>query len=122
MDLDKSKICKAYLKKLGKSVKLVKSDGSETEFFAVIGQTWNKNKSKFEDLSSRIGRYYNDYYTYIGPSDYDITVFNENDYIEYNGVRYFFVRQEAVIVGDTVQYYTGIMKKIFEENPDVFNQ
>lgn len=121
MDIDKSEICREYLSRIGKTVRLVRADGSEEQFFAVIGQTWLKNKSKFEDLLSKIGMYYNDYYTYIGPSDYDITVLSDNDYIEYCGVRYFFVRQEAVVVGDTVQYYAGVLKRIAEEESDVFN-
>lgn len=120
MAIDKSKICRKYFDKLGRTVKLVKADGSEEQFLAVIWQTWNKNKSKFEDLSSKIGLYYNDYYTYIGPSDYDITALSKNDYIECGASRYFFVRSEAVSTGDVVQYYSGILKKIVEEDSYVF--
>lgn len=116
MTVDKSKICSEYFSRLGRTVRLVRTDGSEEQFPAVIRQMWRKNKSKFEDVSGKIGMYYNDYYTYFGPSDYDITALSDNDYIECGNDRYFFVRQEKVVVGDTVQYYAGILKRIIEEN------
>jgi hypothetical protein len=122
MKIDKSEVCKKYLKKVGKTVRVVREDGSEDTILAVIGQVWKKNKSRFENLSSKIGLYYKDYYTYIGPYDCDITALTENDYLECNGKKYFVIRSEAVIVGDKVQYYDGVLKRIVEENENVFDE
>lgn len=118
---DKSAICKKYLKKLGKDIHFVNSDGSEERCFAVIEQTWRKNKSRFEDQNYKIGRNYNDYYIYIGPSDFDITVLTEEDCIVCDGTKFFFVKTEKVVTGGTVQFYTGVLKKIYEEDDDVFD-
>jgi hypothetical protein len=120
MAIDKSEICKTYFKKIGKEVKIVKADGSEDNIFAVIGQLWQKNKSEFEELSSKIGRYYNDYYTYLGAYDIDITKFTDDDFIVDNDVKYYFVKADSVKVGNIVQYYTGILKKVNEESDNVF--
>lgn len=116
-----SRVVEHYLNKLGRPITVKKSDNSEDSFFAVIEQTWKKNKSKFEDSSSMIGRADNEYYEYFGPADYDITELTKNDYVISDGRKYFFVKTEKVVVGGFVQYYTGILKRIFEEDGNVFN-
>lgn len=119
--IDKSIICRRYLKKLGKCISFVNADGSEEEHFAVIEQTWRKNKSKFEDSSYKLGRNYNDYYAYIGSADFDVTVLTNDDYIICDNEKYYFIKTQKVIVGGNVQFYTGILKKIFEEDEYVFD-
>lgn len=119
--IDKNRICNKYLKKIGKSISFVNSDGSEEKYFAVIEQTWRKNKSKFEDNSYKLGRHYNDYYVYIGSADFDITVLTNDDYIICDNEKFYFVKKEKVTVGGRIQFYTGILKKIYEEDEYVFD-
>lgn len=118
--IDKSKECEKYLQMLGKSCVVKLSDGSEENILAVVQQVWRKSKSKFESTATKIGRTYNDYYIYIGPATCDITSLGENDILSCAGEDYFFVRTERVVVGDTVQFYTGVLKHIFKEDEDVF--
>lgn len=118
--IDKSSLCKRYFKLLGKEMSLVKSDGGRDTVFAVVNQTWRKNKSRFENNATAAGFYYNDYYTYFGPSDFDIYNIKGNDYLMFDGVKYEFIRRERVIIGGRVQFYTGILKRIAEEDDNVF--
>ncbi len=108
--LNKTSTIEKYLQRLGQSVTLVKN-GSETEVFAVIEQTWKRNKSRFERNSSKIGRWYNAYYIYYGPASYDIRALGEEDYAVIDGARYYFVKAECVKVGNITQYYRGVLKK-----------
>lgn len=117
--IDKSRIIKKYLSLLGKDVSIVKSDGSTANCRAVIEQTWRRNKSRFEDLSSKIGKYYNDYYFYYGPYDMDISDMSKRDYMFSDGIKYELVRYERVIVDSKIQFYTAVLKKILEAE-DVF--
>ncbi len=118
--IDKSVICKRYLEKIGQEVCIVRADGSEERFFAAVQQTWRKNKTRFEDSSTIIGRVYNDYYMYIGPADVDITVLGENDYLVCNSSKYIFVRSEKVFISSKIQFCTGMLKKIREDKDSVF--
>lgn len=110
-----------YLKRLGKPVIVKRADNSEEQIFAVIEQTWRKNKSKFEDASSMIGQHGEDFYEYFGPASFDITQMGDNDYFVCEGIKYYFVKTEKVIVGEHVQYYTGMLKRIWEDDTDVFS-
>ena len=110
--IDKSSLCKRYFNLLGKEMSLVKSDGGRDTVFAVVNQTWRKNKSRFENNATAAVFYYNDYYTYFGPSDFDIYNIKDNDYLMFDGVKYEFVRRERVIIGGRIQFYTGILKRI----------
>lgn len=118
--IDKSSLFKRYFKLLGKEMSLVKSDGGRDTVFAVVNQIWRKNKSLFESNATAAGFYYNDYYTYFGPSDFDIYNIKGDDYLTFDGVKYEFIRREKVIVGGKVQFYTGILKRIAEEGENVF--
>ncbi|MGN0523988.1 MAG: hypothetical protein ACI4IG_06920 [Eubacterium sp.] len=119
--LSKSKICKKYFRLLGNSVTLVTADGGEKQFFAAIQQTWRKNKTRFEALESKLGQVHNDYYLYLGPADVDITTLSRRDILRCNGNEYYFVVTDSVSVGDRVQYYTGVLKRIYKEDGNVFN-
>lgn len=105
---------------LGAPIKAVKGN-KVYDGYAVIDQTWKKNKSLFEESSSKIGRYYKNYYYYIGPYDINIKEFDNGDYVEFSGDRLYFVQKDAVIVGGTIQYYTGVLKKIEEGDENVFD-
>ncbi len=115
--MDYSKECKKYLQKLGQSV-IVTDGGKVIRLHAVIIQTWRKNKSRFEDTVTEIGRARKDYYQYIGPADVDICAFNDDARLECDGVKYAFLKKECVKAGDRAQFYTGMMKRIYEEDPD----
>ena len=107
--LDRAQTIKAYLTRLGQQVTLIRN-GEETTVFAVIEQTWKRNKSRFEKNASPIGRYYNRYYIYYGPADYDIRTLSEEDCVLIDGETYYFVQADCVRVGETVQYYRGVLK------------
>ena len=112
-------IIKTHLRILGAPIRAVK--GNEVyDGYAVIDQTWKRNKSLFEESSSKIGRYYKNYYYYIGPYDINIKAFGNEDYIEFGGEKLYFVQKDAVVVGGITQYYTGVLKKIEEGDSNVF--
>ncbi len=114
-----SNIIKAQLRIAGKPVTV--TDGEEVQkTTAVIEQTWKRNKSRFEESSSKIGRYYKDYYNYIGPYDLDIKALSDNAYVTVLGEKFYFVQKEQVYVGGYTQYYRGILKKAEEGDENVF--
>ncbi|MCR5206860.1 MAG: hypothetical protein K6C14_00095 [Eubacterium sp.] len=108
--LDKSETIEKYLKRLGQSVFIIK-DGKTTEVFAVIEQTWKRNKSHFEEKISPIGRYFNRFYIYYGPASYDIRELGDDGYAVIDGEKYYFVQADCVKAGNTVQYFRGVLKK-----------
>ena len=117
--MDYTKTIKSHLRILGAPIRACK--GNEVyDGYAVIDQSWKKNKYLFEESSSKIGRYYRNYYYYIGPYDINIKEFTNEDYIEYGGDKLYFIKKDAVSVGGTVQYYTGVLKKIEEGDENVF--
>lgn len=115
-----SLVIEGYLRKLGRPVIVKKSDGSEVEIFAVVEQTWRKNKTKFEDVSSIIGRVGNDYFEFFGPASCDITTLTKDDLIIFDKKKYCFVKSDRVVVGGFIQYYTGVLKRVWEEDGNVF--
>ncbi len=118
--LSKSKIFKKYFEVLGNSVTINREDGSEIKLFAAIEQTWRKNKNRFEAVASKLGQARNDYYIYIGPYDVDVTVLTNKDIVHCNGSEYYFLNADSVSVGNEIQYYTGVLKRIYEEDDNVF--
>ncbi len=116
-----SDIIKAQLRLAGKPFTV--NDGDEEKSgWAVIEQTWRKNKSRFEENSSKIGRYYRDYYNYIGPYDIDIKELSDGAVVLAAGEKFYFVQKERVSVGGYTQYYRGILKKAEEVEEDAFTQ
>lgn len=113
--MDKSKLIEKYLQLIGRPV-TVHVNGEEKTVRAVIEETWRRNKSHFEDVSSKLGEYYDDYYHYIGPAGFDIRALGKEDTVEIDGALFFFLRSEAVVTGETVQYYRGVLKKAEGEN------
>ena len=117
--MDYSKQIKAHLKKLGKPLTI--DDGAlHLTADAVVEQTWRKNKSRFEEISSKAGRYYKDYYNYIGPYDIDIKTLSDEAVVTVLGESFYFVQKERVTVGGVVQYYRGILKRAEEGDTNVF--
>ena len=120
MTADKSKIIEKYINALGRSVKIIRADGSETQATAVIERSWNSTRFHFEESSSKIGRYSDSYFYYIGPASLDILSFGREDYVIIDNEKYCFVQKESIKVSDKIQYYRGVLKKITEDE-DVFS-
>lgn len=118
--LDNNKIIEKFLKLTGKSVIAV-CGGKPQEIFAVVEQTYKRNKSRFEDEASMIGRRFNDYYIYYGPASFDIELLGEDDYLLIDGTKFYFIKKEKIKVNNFVQYYWAVIKKeegsenVFEE-------
>lgn len=118
--LDKGRICEKYLKILGKGITVISEDGGEHNVFAVLQQMWSKNKTKFEDSYYEIGTNFNDYYNYIGPASCDITAIGKGGYVLCDGDKYVFVRTTAIKIGKNIQFYSGVLKRVWEGDYDVF--
>lgn len=120
MTIDRSKQCAYGLAKCGRPCTIHTVDGNTLSVTAVIQQVWRRLKSKFEPVTTRIGGAYTDYYMYYGPADCDITGLGQDDIFESDGIQYYFVRGERVIVNGIVQYYAGVLKRIYEGDKNVF--
>lgn len=118
---DKSAIIERYLRKLGTPFLVERSDGETENVVAVLQRFWRRNRSKFENVQDKIGRNHKEYYQYIGPPSYDITVLSEEDFLICDGIKYFFINKEAVRVGNKIQYYTGVLKQVREEEDELNN-
>lgn len=112
--IDISCSLKQYANLLGKTCTVIFENGDEVRVKAFISSVWHRNKSRFEGAFSQIGEVGTDYSIYIGPSDFDITVLSRDDIVISGSKKYCFVRAEAFVVGDVVQYYTGVLKRIYE--------
>lgn len=101
----------------GAGVRACLTDGDWTSmpFYCTLQQTWRKNKSNFESIKTEIGTVSRDYYLFIGPYDHDVTALSDDAVLTINGVRFAFLKREAIRLGDGVIYYTGILKRIWED-------
>ena len=115
------KTVKQYLKAVGREMTAVYENGEEVTFFAVAEQTWKKNKTKFEEKATKIGRAYNEYYYIVCPYDINLCEFGKDDVIFIDSQPYEVERCERVKAGGTVQFYRGIVKKLEEADENVFN-
>lgn len=111
--VDKSKLCKQYLARIGQRVCVVDND-NKYEFYATVQETWHRNKSRFEDTQTKIGTVKKNYYLYIGPSDVDICSMSDDAVLECDGSKYIFVKKERIKSADTIQFYSGMLKKVYE--------
>ena len=114
------RIIRDNLRQYGRSINVTDGDQS-FNVWAVVESRRRKTKTLFEDNSEKAGRYYDDYYTYIGPADFDITALSDSAWFEFGGKRYMLVRSDAVQAAGETVYYEGILKRIWEEE-DVFTQ
>ena len=116
--MDYTQLIKKNLKFIG--IPFTVTDGEKkTESFAVIMKNQRKNRLKFESNSSKIGRYFKDYYYYTGPYDVNIKEFSDDAVLSAMGEKFIFVQKEAVVTGGVIQYYTGVLKRI-EEDENAF--
>ncbi len=115
-----NQVISRYLRRLGRPVTIISEDKNNAEFYAVIEQTWHRDKTKFEPSYSKLGGVIDEYYDYFGPADIDITDMSREDYVLCDGIKYFFVKAQRVTVGGYIQYYTGMLKRVYEEDGNVF--
>lgn len=107
---------KRYLNRVGRQCSVVHGDQCIAVANVVIQPVWRKAKNRFDPVPIPIGDMRNDYSIYIGPAVPDITLFGDDHILISDGVKYFFLKKERVIVGNTVQYCTGILKRLYEED------
>lgn len=116
--MDNSYKIKKGLEKVGKEVFLADGEWNSTPFYAVVEQRWKSNKTDFEARQTMIGNVSADFFTYIGPSDHDITAVSDDGYLLCDSVKYIFKKKEKVSVGGYVQYYWGILRRVWEAEDD----
>lgn len=113
--MNRAKQIKAQLKKVGREVYLADGAWISTPFFAVVSPRWRYSKSDFENERTEIGAVSDDYYSYVGPFDHDISCVSENGFLLVGGVKYAFKKKERVEMGGETLYYNGILKRVWEE-------
>lgn len=118
---DFSSMIKKQLEAVGRRATATYADGGEEEFFAVVEQTWKRNKTNFEDRAEKPGRVYNEYCEIICPCAFDLMACDSSVLFEIDGVKYELCRCEAVNVFGKTQFYRGIIKVIREADENVFD-
>ncbi len=103
------------LEKTGRKVFLKDGNWVSPPFYAVIQPRWKNNKSDFELKETEIGVVSADYYTYIGPFHHNILSLSDNAELYADGIKYMFRKKEAIKLENKVLYFTGILRKIWEE-------
>ncbi len=112
--IDMSTPIKKQITLLGKSCAVVMKNGDTTSVTAIIDPVWPRSKSRFEGIYTELGELTTDYSIYIGPCDFDITRLGRNDTVIYDNREYYFVRADKCIVGDIVQFCTGVLKRVYK--------
>lgn len=118
--IDKKEICSKYLNRVGRPICYVDSSAKEIEFYGVIEQTWRRNKTLFEDVKTKLGRVENNYYMYIGPYEIDICNLPESTMLFCDGDKYEFLKKDKFCIGNAVQFYFGVLRKIEEDEYGYF--
>ncbi len=118
--MDKALIIKRQLKIIGNTVYLHDGEWSSMPFRAVVQHLWRKKSSNFESTLTELGSVNAEYYLYIGPSNYNIKTLSETATLTLGSEVYEFRCKDAVSEGDSVLYYTGILRKVgdSDENSD----
>lgn len=95
-------------------------NGDETEVgYVIIKNLWQNNKTRFESKKTKLGLCENDYYSaYFSPITQEEKL-NEKTIVSIDDERFFIVKFQSIIVGNTTIYHWGILKKI-QEGEDVF--
>lgn len=104
------------LNKVGSEVYLEDGGWISVPFRAVITPKWKSDKSDFELKETEIGRVRFDYYTYIGPFDHNILVLSDGAFLYSGGNKYIFKKRDAVLLDNKVLYYSGILRKVWENH------
>ncbi len=118
---DFSSVIKKQLAAVGRKATAVYADGGEEEFFAVVEQTWKRNKTNFEDTAEKAGRLYNEYCEIICPCDFDLKSCGRDTVFIIDGERYELCRCEKVSSFGKTQFYRGIIKVVREADENVFD-
>lgn len=113
--MNRAKKIKAQLKKVGKRVFLADGAWLSTPLWAVVSPRWRYSKSDFENERTEIGVVSDDYFSFVGPFDHDINWLGENGYLLCDGVKYIFKKKECVKMNDETLFYSGILKRVWEE-------
>lgn len=113
-------ICEKYFRRIGRSVKVVKEDGTELTTHAVLQQAWRKNQSRFDLEKSEIGNVEKNYCHYIGPASFDIRSLSKKDIVICDNKQYYFLKTDRVEVGGKTQFYIGVLKRIWEGDYNAF--
>ncbi len=114
--MDIAATIRRQLDRTGSTAYLKDGDWTSMPFRAVVQHLWRKKSSNFEPEISELGRVDNQYYLYIGPENHNIKALSSRASLEINGARYEFRCRDAVTVDNRVAYYTGILKKIGEDD------
>lgn len=109
-------VIKNQLCRVGSTARLADGDYLSMPFSCTLQQTWRKNKTNFEKSHTPLGLVSTDYYLYIGPFDSDITALSDSGELIFQDERFQFLKREAVLMGNDVLYYTGVVKKIVEDS------
>ena len=112
---------KKYLNMVGRDATVIKANGGEDKFFAVVEQTWKRNKTNFTDRAMIPGRVYNEYCEILCPYDINLKQYGKNDTFLIEGEYYELCRAEQVVAFGEIQFYRGIIKKIREVDTNVFD-
>lgn len=108
----KKEIIKDQINRAGKTVCLKDGSWTSVPFFACLSCLWRKKTSDFEPDMEQLGTADPEYYLYIGPYDHDITALTEDALVISNNEEYEFKNADAVMFGNEIIYYAGILKKI----------
>ncbi|MCH5321282.1 MAG: hypothetical protein J1E36_05935 [Eubacterium sp.] len=110
--MNRAHIIKKQLDKAGRCVYLKDGEWTSTPIRATISHLWRKKTSSFEPKYTELGMSRADYYLYIGPYNHDITSLSQDAVLTADGEQYEFKCADAVLFGEEVIYYTGILKRL----------
>ncbi len=109
---------KKGLERTGREVFLADGEWRSQPFYAVLEPKWRSYKTDFESVRTEIGRVNADYYTYTGPFNHNIMTLSDSACLYSDGVKYIFKKKETVRVKNEVLYYTGILRRVWEDSDD----
>lgn len=109
---------KKGLQAVGREVLLADGAWHSTPFYAVLEPRWKNDKTDFENKPTEIGKVRADYYTYIGPYDHNTLALSDDACLYADGVKYIFKKREAVKLQNEVLFYSGIVRRVWDEAYD----
>ncbi len=113
-------VIKKQLEKTGNTATLVDGTWTSMPFKCSLDSLWRKKSSMFDDNVNMVGTNEARYSLYIGPHTHDITALSDTANLVLNGKKFAFVRKNAVMIGDRVIYYTGIVREVKEASYDEY--
>ncbi|MCD7723313.1 MAG: hypothetical protein LUH82_05125 [Clostridiales bacterium] len=111
--MNKAYKIKNGLIKAGRQVQLTDGDWASVPFYAVVEDKWRDNQTNFEYVKTALGNVSADYYTYIGPFDHDIEALSNTAQLIMDGDKFIFKKREKIVCAGQVQFYTGVLRKIW---------